>query len=85
MAQAGVTFERGGITFHGSTGQARAGTAGSQPVAAEIPLGFSVENRITQIQWDATNHKLQIKKADVLIKNEDAEWTALLEFAEYDA
>ena len=80
MAQAGVTFERGGITFHGSTGQARAGTAGSQPVAAEIPLGFSMrEDSIVDIQISDTDpKKIQIKRGTVLCKDVDSSWTDLL-------
>lgn len=85
MAEAGVIFERGGITFSGRTG---GGTApgGAGGGGGGEPAGFVVQKRITQIQWDSENHKLQIKKANVLVQegSEDAEWTDLLEFAAYD-
>lgn len=52
-----------------------------------IPAGYTAQNRITQIQYDSTYYKLQIKKGTVLVKDdsEDADWTTLLTFQAFDA
>lgn len=87
MAEAGVIFERGGITFSGRTGGgATPGGAGGGGGGAAEPAGFTKQNRITQIQWDSTNHTIQFKKGNVLVEDgsEDAEWTDLVDFEDYD-
>ena len=63
----------------------KANVGETEQTGSGIPDGYSEEERVTQIQWDNSAKKLQVKKATVLIKDEDASWTDLLTFAEYDA
>ena len=69
------------------------GVADALPAAAiELPAGgafppdgWSEQTRVTQVQWDSTYYKLQIKKGTVLVKDdsEDAAWTDILEGEEF--
>ncbi len=72
----------------GSTQSAKvlATAAVTIPSGSGVPAGYTKQNRVTQIQWDADYHKLQIKKGNILVENdsEDADWTDLLQFVEFD-
>lgn len=51
------------------------------------PAGWSEQTRVTQIQYDSTYHKLQVKTGTVLVKDEteDSTWTDVITFEEFDA
>ena len=79
MAEAGVIFERGGITFSGRTGGgATPGGAGGG--GGEIPEGWIArENSIVDIQVSDTDpKKIQVKRGTVICKDVDSSWSDLL-------
>lgn len=81
----GVEIKRDGVFWRIAITSSMAGSSGS---SGGIPTGWSERaDAIVDIQWDSTYHKLQVKRGTVLVKDstEDASWSDLLTFAEYDA
>jgi len=61
-------------------------TTKSVTIPSFPPSGWSEQTRVTQIRYDSTYHKLQVKTGTVLVKDSsESDWTDVITFEEFDA